>query len=212
MQAEILSFSTPNITVVYDSISLSEISRDKIRKMVPNHEPSVQDIPDEVIACVYPDLGLLRCVWDKRRVRVDSEEIHKFEQVVNLAVGANRLVQRNSKVIAYGFNFSVQLSVPNNKPDKYLKQVLIKDPDQLERKLDGTLESVEVSIVIKRKEEKIKFEFSPSDETLQAKINFHFGDVDKVPTKVTMNRSFQKSMQTAEELLSKIMRINDGKR
>ena len=192
MRAEILAVGKPNITVAYKEINLNNISRDQLRKLIPPHEPVVEDIPDRGLIYIFPDAGPLICTIDKRRVRAESETIEYVEQVVKLAVGANRIVRKSHELIAYGFNYKWVLAVHDCAPVEFITYMFLKDPESLSKKLGGEVASSKFTILAKRNGNHILFDISISDQNLIFGANMHYANPDRFPTAISLNKAFIK--------------------
>lgn len=166
-----------NITVVFETLDLEQVSRDELRSSLAElGRPVLTEIPDQMIALVYPEANVA-CVIGNRRIRVDfRKEGELGEDKVSHIASQARLVLAGLSMVAYGFNFdSVVTVVGPTSAEEHLKSVLVANSIELEAKLRGRLGATTIELGYLRDGKECTLRLQPiSGRQIRAHLNVHF--------------------------------------
>lgn len=172
-----------NITVVLEALDLEQVSRDELRGALAElGKPVVSEIPDQMIALVYPGANAA-CLMGDRRIRANfSKEGELGEDKVSHIASQARQVLSGLSVVAYGFNFdSVVTIVGPMSAEEDLKSALIANPTALETKLGGRIGAATVQLAYVKDSKECTLRLEPiSDRQIRTHLNVHFA-VSELP-------------------------------
>lgn len=157
---------------------LYELARD----LLPGHPaPLITEVPNQVLAVVYPDRQL-KCQFANRRVdiadaRGSEPGTDPFVQVAMNAIGAARQAGgAQIPVVAYGYNYDVQLTLRMDSGD-FLRSRFFSNPEALGSAFNGTVEAVGIKVSVKTADCQANFDIEPilgQAKSVKAHVNYHF--------------------------------------
>jgi hypothetical protein len=187
-----------NITIVYEKLDLEALDQNALRRdLVEGVAPVVTEIPNEMIALMYPQLQIA-CLLGDRRVRVNDGSQLPIEErpVAAIAVAADKLV--NSKVVAYGFNYSAVVSLKGvETPGVFLKDRFLQDPDGIEERINGVINAVSLRLLYSQDHTAYQLTVEPeANDRIKVHLNAHFEKPDALPDTETLQALFKREFET----------------
>lgn len=197
MDLDKLGIIQTNITIVYERLDLEVLDRNALRRdLVEGVAPVVTEIPNEMIALVYPQLQIA-CLLGDRRIRVnDGSQLSIGERpIAVIAVAADKLV--NFKVIAYGFNYNAVVSLKGvETSDVFLKDRFVKDPDGIEERIKGMIQAVSLRLLYSRDHTAYQLTVEPeANDRIKVRLNAHFEKPDALPDAETLRAAFKREFE-----------------
>jgi len=133
-----------------------------------------------------------------RRVRInDGSQLPLGERpIAAIAVATDKIV--NSKVVAYGFNYNVVVSLKNEKNSGvFLKYRFLKDPEGIEKRINGTIQAISLRLLYNRDRTVYQLTIEPEvSDRIKAHLNAHFEKPDALPDAETLQASFKREFET----------------
>ena len=173
-----------NMTVVLEVLDLDQVKRDELRASLGElGSPVVTEIPDQIIAFVYPQENAA-CIIGDRRIRANfSKEPQLGLEKVSYIITQARQVLSAFTMVAYGFNLdTVATTVGPVSSEQQLKSALVHNPQALEAKLRGQLGAVGVQLAYVRDQWEYTLRLQPiSERQIRTALNVHF-PVSELPT------------------------------
>ncbi len=151
------------------------------RRLFPGHpSPLITEIPDQLLAVVYPERQI-QCQFANRRVDVrDGRGLDPgtdpFAMIAINAIEAARHAS-GQDIIAYGYNFDVNLPLEGDEPAAFLRMRFLNQPQRLGEAFGGEVHRVGISASVQRGQSQANFEIAPlGDGTglLAARVNYHY--------------------------------------
>lgn len=178
--------SSYNFIVVFRELRLNEVLLMGVRRLLPAlPNPLVTEIPNQLIGVVYPDHAI-QCQFANRRVDIRHSprtEMVGEEPFSDVAVAAvERAKESGSQdVIAYGFNYDVQMQLRDyDSPGQYIVNRFIANPNLLTAIFGGHIEDGKINVSIAGGDCRVNFDLEgiPPDapNLLKAHVNYHFAD------------------------------------
>lgn len=208
MNIERIEVQRTNITVVFDRLELSAISRDGLRELLPGEAPPiVTDVPDELISLVYPTLQIMG-IFRNRRIAFDDTGQREIDRSLlpSLTLSAAHLI-RGPRVVAFGFNYVITAVVKNvDDFGMFLVDRLLKGRNRIEARLEGTLRGLSLRLNYEREGVRYTLRVEPTDigaAVLRSHFNAHFAQ-DKLPRLKELNRMFSSELERMAEALGNL--------
>ena len=171
-----------NFVVVFEELPIGAVLHELARRLLPEHpSPLITEIPDQLLAVIYPERQL-QCQFANRRVDVrDGRGVEPgIEPYGTVAINAVDSAKRASGkgIVAYGYNFDVHLPLPGDDPASFLKARFLSDPQKLGRAFDGDVRSVGVKASIQQADRQANFDIEPLADggrgLIKARVNYHY--------------------------------------
>lgn len=170
-----------NMVVVFRDLRFGQILSELARRLLPEHpSPLITEIPNQLLAVVYPDRQI-ECQFANRRVqvtdkrRVDPGE-HPFPLIASNAIDA--AVQSSGRdIAAYGYNYVVHLQ--ENAPAQYIASRFFQNADVIAEAVGGQLTSIGFTAQAHVPQEGclLSINLGPVPNTqdlIQATVNYHY--------------------------------------
>jgi hypothetical protein len=186
-----------NITLLYDTLSLERLDRNRLRGVFKDPLLSVMDTP-ELVVIFAPTHSLVAQFGDKRvRLTDQSQPLIEQTNLAELATQVDKTIQ-GSKLVAYGFNFEIALVLNDGQtPASILKARFLPDEEHIALLVDGQIEIMAPRLVFWRGATRYDLFFDPDPKLLKAHINVHF-ETNKLPSA----KALQESMRTEHEFFA----------
>jgi len=205
MKTEFLSVNKTTIVSVYDNIPIQTISRDELLTIIPNQNPGLQDFPQRQISLLFFDLGQTICHITNQRIIVETDDIERKKALTEIFSKTNSLIRECSKLIAYGFNYTLLYRVLAKNSTKFISEIFLKNIESIEEKGNGKVVFSSVAFDIQRDGEKIKFDVKPVEkDVILIQTNVHF-DRKNLPSDIEIENDFMQKLNLSKDLLKKIM-------
>lgn len=212
MKLEIQTVLSQNITLVYDSLPLQAIDRNKLRELVDSQvQPVVMDTP-EMIVLVYPPEPIVIRVGD-RRIRITLQQQSEgigHVPLWEIAHKCDRLVSGSkSALVAYGFNYDVGVALADGNAHTVTKDLFVADPHKIESALAGHILSFTPRVTFERDQIRYDLVFEAVDEQhLKVHLNTHFEFNEiALPSQDALQAAFREGF---EYLISMLPRLFEG--
>jgi hypothetical protein len=178
-----------NIVVVFRELKFGPVLSELARKLLHGHpSPLITEIPNQVLAVVYPDRQI-QCQFANRRVDVRDSRgttpgAEPFPQVVINAVDAAREAS-GEKIVAYGYNYELDMPLGEGDAGAFLRTTFLKRPGEIGDAFGGTVAAVGISASVTLPGGcQATFGIGPIPERVgyaKAHVNYHY-DSDKLPS------------------------------
>jgi len=176
MKIQSLQVNQANITFVWDKLDFDNISRDKMRKIVPDKKSIIAELPDALILN-YNDSNINASFQGRKlyvnvpnQVNKDIEE--NFNILCNLADGLYYSVYE-ANLIAFGINFDGEAVFGGEGSiHQFFISNFVKDYKSFGEKLDGEITSVSPKFGLKKNGLLYNISFDPIFEE-EKKFIFH---------------------------------------
>lgn len=186
-----------NITLLYDTLPLERLDRNRLRGIFEDPLLTVMDTP-ELVVMFAPTRSLVAQFGD-RRVRLTDQSQRLVEQtnLAELATQVNKAIQ-GSKLAAYGFNFESVLALGESQtPAFMLKARFLPDEEQIALLVGGQIELMAPRLVFWRGMTRYDLFFDPDPKQLKAHVNVHF-ETGTLPSA----KALQESIRAEHELFA----------
>lgn len=198
MELQDLSILQTNMTIVYAALDLESISRDALRRLLPDQpRPIITDLPD-ILAIIYPQVELA-CMIGDRRIRANdgSRESVGKRPLVRLALAASETA-KDADIAAYGFNFDITGCLADiENAEEYLKAKLLANVDELQAALGGSLGALVPRLRYVRDSVSYDLVIEPSPQgtnEIKAHINAHFAQM-QLPDEGALDESLRQEYE-----------------
>ena len=171
-----------NIVVVFRELKFGRVLSELARKLLHGHpSPLITEIPDQVLAVVYPDRQI-QCQFANRRVDVRDSRgttpgAEPFPQVVINAVNAAREAS-GTKIVAYGYNYWLDVPLGEGDAGAFLRTTFLKRPSEIGDAFGGTVGAVGISASVTLPSGcRANFDIGPIPERsayAKAHVNYHY--------------------------------------
>jgi hypothetical protein len=170
-----------NIVVVLEELRFGAALNELARRLLPGHpSPLITEIPDQLLAVVYPEKQI-QCQFANRRVEVrDGRGVDPgADPFATIAIKAIEAASAASAkgTVAYGYNFDVHLPMTGSDPSTFLKDRFLTKPDQIANAFAGVVKLVGIKATIDRQGSLVNFDLEPAGDGIQAikaHVNYHF--------------------------------------
>ncbi len=170
-----------NLVVVFEELRFGAPLNELARRLLPGHPaPLITEIPDQVLAVIYPERQI-QCQFANRRVEVrDGRGVDPgIDPFGTVAINAIEAAARASgkPIVAYGYNFDVNLSLGEDDPATFLRSRFLKDPHTLSQAFGGEVKAVGIKASIHRSDCEANFDVEPLDGKIglvKAHVNYHY--------------------------------------
>ena len=209
MTAAIEAVFGRNITLVYDTLDLHTIDRNKLREIIPDFPPTVMDMPEMVVA-VFPPSPWLIQIGDRRiriNIAAESEGLGDFP-LWEYAIKSNELVPTDkASLIAYGYNFDFGVRFEDVTPQTALISKFTSNRSALEDTLQGTLISYLPRIVFKTGDLQYDIIFEPlNDVRMKVHGNAHLQHSGiQLPTLEDLKSSYIAQYEHLRHVIEKLL-------
>jgi hypothetical protein len=171
-----------NIVVVFPDLKFGPALSELARKLLHGHpSPLITEIPNQVLAVVYPDRQI-QCQFANRRVDVRDSRgttpgAEPFPQVVVNAVDAAREAS-GKEPVAYGYNYELDMPLGERDAGAVLRTTFFKRPSDIGDAFGGTVGAVGISASVTLPDGcQANFEIVPIPERAgyaRAHVNYHY--------------------------------------
>lgn len=132
-----------NITIVYESLNLQDVDRNKLREIIPGATPTVMDMPEVLVAVYPPEPWIIQ--FGDRRMRVnlaaETDGLGDFP-LWEHAIQAQQIIPPDkAHLLAYGYNFDFGVRFDGTTPQEKLISKFVLNRTVLEEELQGNLVS-----------------------------------------------------------------------
>lgn len=170
-----------NIIVVLEELRFGAPLNELARRLLPGHpSPLITEIPDQLLAVIYPDKQI-QCQFANRRVVVsDARGVDPgTEPFATIAIKASEAASTASGkgTVAYGYNFDVYLPLTGSDPSAFVKDRFLTKPGQIAAAFSGDIQMVGIKATIRRHDCVANFDIEPAGDGMQAikaHVNYHF--------------------------------------
>ena len=161
-----------NITIVYESLDLQSVDRNKLREIIPGVTPTVMDMP-EVLVAVYPPHPWLIQVGDRRmrvNLAIEVDGLGDFP-LWEYALKAQQIIPAGkAPLLAYGYNFDFGVRFDGLTPPEILISKFVPNRQALEEEIQGTLVSYLPRLIFSNGTVQYDIVFEPMNNT---RMNIH---------------------------------------
>jgi hypothetical protein len=177
-----------DIVVVFAELRFGPVLSELARKLLPGHPaPLITEIPNQVLAVVYPDRQI-QCEFGNRRAKVRDSRggqpgAEPFGQVAINAVGAAREAGARS-VVAYGYNYELHMPLGNGDAGTFLRTRFFRQPDEIGQAFGGKGGPVGISASVMLADCEVNFDIAPTPERsgyAKAHVNYHYEGKEPPP-------------------------------
>ena len=178
MSFEIEAVLSQNITLVYDSLDLQTVDRNRLRDIASIHtQPMIMDTPEMIVA-VYTTDSVFIQIGD-RRIRVTVQQSAQQlggVPIWDIAAKSSQLApEAKSRLIAYGFNYDVGGRMTEVDVMPTLTRIFVPSVQELEDTLQAQLVSVMPRLLFQRGHTRYDLVIEPVDQRhIKAHFNTHF--------------------------------------
>lgn len=174
MKYSIESYLGSNITVVFDALELSAISRDNLRTITG--QSAIMDMPDMIV--ILNPSGPVIQIGNRRVIVIDKSQSQPGElDVWSPAFQVSSLIQ-GSNCSAFGFNYDIRIKVEDiSEVEDYMNERFIPTSTQLESEFEVSNLTFIPSFTYHRGEVRYDLKIEPIDsKILIAHLNSHFAN------------------------------------
>lgn len=170
-----------SIVVVLRELRFGPVLNELGRKLLPGHpSPLITEIPNQVLAVVYPDRQI-QCQFANRRVDVSDTRgatpgADPFPLVAINAVAAAREAS-GAGIVAYGYNFELHMPLGDGDAGTFLRTRFFKNPTDIGDAFGGTVGPVGIAASVTLPDCAINFDIGPIPERAgyaRAYVNYHY--------------------------------------
>jgi hypothetical protein len=198
-----------NFTLVYDTLDLRTIDRNKIREIIPDITPTIMDTPEMVVVVYSPSPWLFQ--FGDRRIRINVAAEVKGPGDFPLweyAIKCNDLIPTDkASLIAYGYNFDFGIRFQDITPQNVLISKFVSNRPALEDTLQGSLISYRPRIVFKTGDVQYDVIFDPVDEVrmkVHGNVHFQFAGI-QLPSRDELKVSFIGQYEHLSNVIEKLI-------
>ncbi|MBI4504130.1 MAG: hypothetical protein HY691_01225 [Chloroflexi bacterium] len=201
-----------NVTVVYERLPLSAISRDALRAIrVGDEDPVLLDVPEQVVGLIYRQ-GELQATFGNRRLSVTRQKPAGLGEdariVAVLTARAMDAVPEAVPIPAFGFNYDIDVLVKGvDSVGALVRDRFIARRDELESTVGGTLARADVALSFERDGSECHVRLRQSlreSGTVDVHVNVHFAG-RQAPADDTLGdeivRHFERAVTTLRRLI-----------
>lgn len=192
-----------NVTLVYDDLTSSFISHDKIKKAYSNAQ--INDGPENIVIVNFDsqkDGFLYQANYDERRLYMNAHVDKKIEKISDLPINymaekieiLHKAIEGKKQLVAYGFNFDGIGDLEEGTSSKKFKDNFMKNVDELENKTGGEVCKVAPKFTLDFGEYIFNISLNPGDETnstFKVHLNSHF-ETESLPSKEKLAKKIEK--------------------
>jgi len=171
-----------NIVVVFRELKFGPMLSEPARRLLEGHpSPLITEIPNQVLAVVYPDRQI-QCEFADRRVKVTDGRgtepgAEPFAQVV---INATQAAGRASaaQIVAYGYNYELHIPVGEEDAGAFLRTRFLSEAAKIGQAFGGTVGPVGISASVRLADDcQANFGIEPIPERpgyAKAHVNYHY--------------------------------------
>lgn len=199
MKYAIEAYLGSNITVVFDTLEISSISRDNLRAITG--QSAIMDMPDMIV--ILNPSGPVIQIGNRRVIVIDkSQSIPGNLDVWSPAFQVSSLI-KESKCIAFGFNYDIRILVEDVSEVKdYITGKFIPNSKKLEENFEVTNLSFVPTFSYYREEVLYELKVEPIDTSkLIIHLNSHFAD-KLLPVQDQLAQIYKKEFDELNRMLS----------
>jgi hypothetical protein len=201
-----------NIVVVFSELKFGPVLSELARKLLHGHpSPLITEIPNQVLAVVYPDRQI-QCEFANRRVKVTDNRgtepgAEGFAQVV---VNATNAVTHASgaEIVAYGYNYELHIPVGDQDAGAFLRARFLRQHNEIGQAFGGSVEGVLIGASVSLGHDcQANFEIQPIPERpgyAKAHVNYHY---DKKSPPLELETLGAEARQKCDEFRAALERL-----
>jgi hypothetical protein len=196
MPYEVHSLQSVNITLVYKSLPLDDVDRNRLRDILGSEQSVVMDAP-EMIVFIAPRLNIVVQLGD-RRIRITGQSGRRPSEtpMCSIAVQLDQMASSDN-LVAYGFNYDVVFEGSETQPvSDFFRSRFITNEQRVAELLNGEILTSIPRLVFTRGEKKYDLILEPLDEShIKAHLNAHF-QATSLPGEADLSESFEAELDT----------------
>ena len=175
-----------DMVVVFSDLRFGQVLNELAKKIYPNHpSPLITEIPKQLLSIIYPDKNI-QCQFANKRLQISDKRgavpgEDPFSMIAVGAIEAATYPEKKEKIIAYGYNYLVQLKQKN--PTDYIKDHFFSaNFTQIESKVfTGTIQNLGFNTIISVPKINgiVTFTLTSQDQNsdiITSQINFHYSN------------------------------------
>lgn len=182
MDTSSATLSSYNFVVVFRELRLNELLLTYARKLLPTlPNPLVTEVPNQLIAVVYPDLSL-QCQFANRRVDVRQTGRGPVGEPPFCEIGVAAVEKAkesgSQQIVAYGFNFDVLIPLKVHDTAGQYVATYLADKESVGAIFGGSIKDAGVKVSISAECE-VNFDLEglpDAPNVLKAHVNYHYPD------------------------------------
>lgn len=204
-----LELQRASVVIAYDAIDHRQVSRDRLKDMIPEGEAQFIDTPGGPLIVVFEAVPGSNCIINARRIHVNQGgPVEPGDgNLAQMATVANEAV-RGAEMVAYGLNFGVKASVESvDNVGEFLRDKFLQDLQHLEATVGGTVSwvSPKFKYVIENIEYQLRMAPEESDPTLlKADFNVHH-EVGSLPSRDELSQEMREEFGRMSQLLDRLL-------
>lgn len=170
------------IVVVLRELKFGPMLSEPARRLLHGHpSPLITEIPNQVLAVVYPDRQI-QCEFANRRVKVTDSRgtepgADPFAEVVINATNAASQASA-AEIVAYGYNYELHIPVGEEDAGAFLRTRFLRQASGIGEAFGGTVGAVGISVSVKLADDcQANFDIGPIPERpshAKAHVNYHY--------------------------------------
>ena len=193
-----------NITLLYESLDLGHVSRDKVAKVF-EERPIITELPEVIIAVDQTQKRNVQ--FGNRRIHInlqaDNEDVdNKVTWITNAVIKLALAVEEGS-LIAYGFNIDGEAILEMANVGEYFKDKFLLEQKAIESTLNGPIISTSPNFTVKQPDCDFVASFMPGTNGFRFHVNCHFVS-NSLPDDMDICRQFQEKLSVIKELIADI--------
>lgn len=204
-----LRLEQASVVIAYDAIDHRQVSRDRLKDMIPEGDAQFIDTPGGPLIVVFEAVPGTNCIINARRIHVNQGgPVEPGDgKLAQMATVANEAVQGGG-MVAYGLNFAVKASVESiDNVGHFLRDKFLKSLEELEVTIGGSLAwlSPKFKYVVEGVEFQLGIDPVEGEPTLvRAHLNVHHA-VQSLPTQDELSKELNEQFQYMSDLLDRVL-------
>lgn len=204
-----LGLEQASVVIAYDAIDRGQVSRDRLKDMIPEGEAQFIDTPGGPLIVVFEAVPGTSCIINARRIHVNQGgPVEPGDgYLAQMATVANEAI-RGAAMVAYGLNFGVKASVESiDNIGQFLRDKFLRGLQDLEATVGGTVSwlSPNFKYVIGGIEYQLRMGADESDPALlRANLNVHH-EVGSLPSRDDLSQEIREEFQRMSQLLDRLL-------
>lgn len=204
-----------NVTLVYERLPLSAISRDALRDIrVGDEDPVLLDVPAQMVGLIYRQ-GELQATFGNRRLSITRQNPAGLGEdariVAVLTARAMDAVPGAVPIPAFGFNYDIDVPIKGvDSVGALVRDRFIARREELESAVGGTLAGADVALSFEQKgsECHVRLRQSPGESgTVDVHVNVHFAD-RQPPADDTLSDEIVRHFEHAVTVLRRLIGVD----
>lgn len=204
MTVSIEKILTQNITVVYESLDYRSIDSNILKNMIENTQSVVMDTPENIVA-IYPSKQVVIMIGD-RRIKITNQA--QSDEIAEIPLWD--YVRRchdslsNAKVVAYGFNYDVGVSLGEINANEMVLNSFLENRGEMEDIFEGGIENFIPRYKFRRDGTLNDLFFEVLGENkVKVHLNTHF-EQDELPPKDVIAEQYRTQFAYFQSLVPKL--------